>query len=139
MTVETSKAEMLPRNVGRSIGAVIAGILVVFVLSLGIDEVFHLLDVYPPWNEPMFGMGLNLLALSYRLVIGVLGGYVTARLAPRAPMFHAIVLGGVGTALSLLGLAGAMSMKVGPVWYPLALVVTALPCSWLGGKLFSRR
>jgi len=23
----------------------------------------------------------------------------------------------------------------GPHWYPLALIVTALPCAWLGGKL----
>jgi hypothetical protein len=23
------------------------------VLSLGIDEILHLLKVYPPWNQPM--------------------------------------------------------------------------------------
>lgn len=30
------------------------------------------------------------------------------------------------------------SPKLGPLWYPLLLVVTALPCTWLGGKLSKR-
>ena len=25
--------------------------------------------------------------------------------------------------------------EFGPHWYPLALVATALPCAWLGGRL----
>jgi hypothetical protein len=25
--------------------------------------------------------------------------------------------------------------EFGPKWYPLALVVVALPCAWLGGRL----
>jgi hypothetical protein len=37
--------------------------------------------------------GDYLLALVYRTVYGILGGYVTARLAPRAPMRHALILG----------------------------------------------
>jgi hypothetical protein len=24
----------------------------------------------------------------------------------------------------------------GPHWYPLALIVIAMPCAWVGGKLF---
>jgi hypothetical protein len=35
-------------------------------------------------------------------------------------------------------LAVLASPKLGPLWYPALLVVTALPCTWLGGKL-SRR
>lgn len=38
-----------------------------------------MLDVYPPWGQPMHATGLVLLALSYRLVYGVLGSYIAAR------------------------------------------------------------
>ena len=39
----------------------------------------------------MYDTGLNLLA-SYRIVY-LLGGFITARLAPRAPMRHVMILG----------------------------------------------
>jgi hypothetical protein len=133
MTVDSSTR---PRRIGRSIAAVLAGLLVVFVLSLGTDQVLHLLQVYPPWGQPMHDHGLNALALSYRLVYGVVGGYVAAWLAPRNPVRHAVILGVIGLVLSVIGAIGAIAMKAGPMWYPIALAVTALPCSWLGGVLY---
>lgn len=77
----------------RSIGAVLAGFVVIFVLSVGVDQIFHSLRVYPPWGQPMWDPKLNLFALSYRLVIDTFGGWLTARLAPRNPMRHALILG----------------------------------------------
>ena len=76
---------------------------------------------------------LNLLALAYRCVFSVLGCYVTAMLAPRAPMAHALALGLIGTALSTTGFIATSGMDLGPRWYPLALVVSVLPSAWLGG------
>jgi hypothetical protein len=123
-----------PRRLLRSIAAVLAGIIAVFVLSLGTDQVMHALDVYPPWGEPMVGTGLYVLALSYRIVYGIVGGYVTAWLAPHAPVGHALVLGVVGFVLSV---GGAVAMwNFGPHWYPIALALTALPCAWFGGVLY---
>ena len=119
----------------RSVGAVLAGLVAVFVLSLGTDQVFHSLGVYPPWGEPMRDVGLNLLALSYRLVYGVFGPYLAARLAPRSPMRHALVLGGIGLVLSTLGAIAAARADLGPLWYPIALALSALPGAWLGGVL----
>lgn len=128
-----------PRNPARSTGAVLLGLVTVFVLSLGTDHVLHVLAVYPPWGEPMYGTGLNLLALSYRIVYGVIGSYVAARLAPRNPMRHALILGGIGFGLSTLGAVAAITMAdVGPAWYPIALVLTALPCAWAAGALRRR-
>jgi hypothetical protein len=74
---------------------------------------------------------------AYRFVFTVLGGYVTARLAPARPMKHALVLGAIGTALSLVGVI-AMHVKnmPGPAWYPWALVITAIPLTWLGARLY---
>lgn len=50
----------------RSTAAVFVGFISVVVLSLGTDQVLHVLEVYPPWGEPMWDRALNLLALSYR-------------------------------------------------------------------------
>jgi hypothetical protein len=128
-----------PRKLGRSTAAVLAGFFAVVVLSLGTDEVLHLLKVYPPWGQPMYDPGLNLLALSYRIVYSILGSYIAARLAPSNPMGHALILGVIGLPLSALGVIAAMRMHLGPVWYPVALMLTTLPCAWLGGALHRSR
>jgi hypothetical protein len=70
-------------NIWKSIGAVLAGFIVVAAVSLATDQVFHVLKVYPPWGEPMRAPGANALALAYRIVYSILGGYITAKLAPR--------------------------------------------------------
>lgn len=129
----------LPRNLWRSTGAVLLAFVVVFVLSLGTDQILHVLEVYPPWGEPMWDHGLNALALGYRIVYGIAGGYVAARFAPRNPMRHAMLVGALGFVLSVLGAIAAISMKAGPSWYPIVLALTAIPCAWLGGKLFEKR
>jgi hypothetical protein len=125
-----------PRSRLRSTWAVLAGILVVIVLSTVVDQVLHVLHVYPPWGEPMFQPGLNLLALSYRIVFTILGAYLTARLAPDAPMRHVWIYGVIGLVLGTLGAIATIPKHWGPNWYPILLVVTALPCAWLGGVLF---
>ena len=82
----------------------------------------------------MYGTGLYLLALSYRIFYTVLGGFITARLSPRAPLRHVIVLGIIGLIAGSAGVVVAMTMAdLGPTWYPIAIAVTAYPCTWLGG------
>lgn len=126
-------------NTGRSIWAVVAGFIFVVVLSLGTDQVLHVLNVYPPWGEPMWDSGLNALALAYRSVFTVLGMYFTAKLAPQNPMRLVTIGGVIGTVLATLGVVGSWSMNLGPHWYPIALAVTAFPLSWVGGWWFVRR
>ena len=124
------------RRIGRSVLAIIIALVANVALSLGADQFFHIVEVYQPWGVPMVEAGDNLLALSYRVVFGVLSGYIAARLAPYAPMRHAIILGVVGVILSLLGLFAATQADLGPIWYPALLVIVALPCAWVGGKLY---
>ncbi len=83
--------------------------------------------------------GDNMLALSCRVVFGVISGYIAARLAPHRPVRHAIVLGMIGTALGLLGLMVVMQNPMGPTWYPVLLAAFALPSTWLGGTFFVPR
>ena len=88
-----------PRRIGRSVGALLAGFVAVVVLSL---------------------------ATVYRTLDGVVGSYVMARLAPDRPMGHALVGGLIGVAMSTLGAVVTWNKDLGPRWYPLALIVTAM-------------
>lgn len=132
-----SETQRPPRML-RSIGAVVAGLLAVIILSLGTDVVMHATKIFPPWGERMSD-ALFVLATAYRSVYAVVGSYIAARLAPDRPMKHALVLGFIGLALSIVGLVATWNSgpELGPRWYPIALVVTALPCAWVGGTLYA--
>ena len=124
------------KNTLKSIGAVLAGFVAVFVLSLGTDVVLHSTGVFPPWGERVSDP-LLLLATVYRTVYCIAGSYVAARLACNRPMAHALALGVVGLIASTAGavLTWNKGPAFGPHWYPVALIVTAIPCAWLGGRL----
>jgi hypothetical protein len=128
-----------PRRILRRIGAVVAGLFAVIILSIATDMLLHATGVFPPQGQPM-GDALFLLATAYRIVYAVVGGYIAARLAPDRPMQHALVLGVVGLALSIAGAVAKWNAgpAFGPKWYPLALVATVIPCAWVGGKLAQR-
>ena len=125
-----------PRSLGRSVGALFAGFVVVVILSISTDIALRGAGIFPPLGQVMSDALLGL-ATIYRSVFAVVGSYVTARLAPDRPMQHALVGGVIGLGLSIVGAALAWNKvaTMGPHWYPLALVATALPCAWIGGKL----
>lgn len=139
MTAPATTTSAPPRNVRKSISAIFMGFFTVAALSLTTDQVLHVFSVYPPWGQPMFDPGLNLLALSYRIIYTVLGGYITARLAPRNPMRHAMILGVIGLIAGTAGVIATLPLHLGPTWYPIAIALTALPCAWLGGFLYLKK
>jgi hypothetical protein len=127
-----------PSRVLRSIGAVLAGMIVGIALTLGTDELLHLTHVFPPWGDSMAGYdGALLLATVYRTVYGIAASYITAKLAPHRPLLHAMVGGVLGLLVSIVGAVATWNKEpaFGPHWYPLALIVLALPSAWAGGKL----
>ena len=130
---------VVPRRIGRSILAVAAALFANASLALALDQIFHVIGVYPPWGEPMHEPELNALALVYRCVYAVIGCYLAARLAPSAPMRHAMMLGAIGLLLSTAGAAAAIDMNLGPSWYPIALALSSIPCAWIGGVLHRAR
>jgi hypothetical protein len=121
----------------KSVWAVFAGILFIIVVTTIVDVLLHAAGVYPPTSQPLTDK-LALLATAYRIVISVAGAWLTAKLAPAEPMKHALILGAVGVVLGLIGLAVTWKLGLGPHWYPIALVVLAIPQCWLGGKLYER-
>jgi hypothetical protein len=122
----------------RSIGALVAGMLVGIILTIATDIALHAMGVFPPWGQSMVGFdGPLLLAVAYRGAFGILASYIIARLAPNRPMQHALVGGLVGLVVSIIGAAVTWNKgpAFGPHWYPLALIVLAMPQAWVGGKL----
>jgi hypothetical protein len=127
-------------RLGRSVVAIVAALVANAGLSLATDQLFHLLGVYPAWGQPLYQPELNALALAYRIAYGLVAGIVVARLAPRAPMRHAAVLGVMGLALATIGAGVAVAQyDLGPVWYPVALAVVSFPTVWLGAAWHGRR
>ena len=124
------------RRILRSIVAMVAGFLVIVVLSTVTDVVMHATGIFPPWFQPMSGSRF-LLATAYRSVYSVLGCYLTARLAPDRPMLHALILGAIGFVFSIAGTVGTWNEgpEFGPKWYPLSLVALSIPLAWVGGKI----
>lgn len=132
----TPEPEPGPRG---SVAAVVAGLVVTALLSVGTDAAMHGIGVFPPSGVRMSD-GLFVLAAVYRVVFTVLGGYVTASLAPRQPMTHVTILGAIGAVAAAAGAVSTWNAgpEFGPHWYPILLVVTALPCVWVGGFLGAR-
>ena len=122
------------RKLGRSILALLAGIVVGIVLSVGTDWCLRAVALAPAGNG-RWPEQLLLLAAVYRSIYGVAGSYVIAWLAPNRPMGHALLAGALGTLLSALGAAAMWKSTVGQHWYSIALVITAIPAAWIGAKL----
>lgn len=119
---------------GRSILAVVAGLVLIFVLSIAVDTVLEK-TVLPGLARAEATTLQWIFVTLYRAVISIAGCYLAARLAPDRPMAHALALGAVGVVVSALGLF--VMWGVGPLWYPVALVVIALPCGYVGGRLYA--
>ena len=127
-----------PRRIGRSIMALAAGFVVNVFLSLATDFTLFAIGILPPIGDGAMNNTQSLLAASYRTLYGVISSYVVARLAPYGPVGHALTGAAIGMALATAGAVATWNQGLGPHWYALSLVVTALPAAWVGGKLGAR-
>jgi hypothetical protein len=121
-------------KVFKSIGAVFAGFVTVFVLSVVTDLILESAKVFPPATQPEAYVWWMLLgALFYRTAYAIVGGFVTAKLAPGNPMKHVKILAIIGTVAATLGMLANLGKS--DLWYPLALALLSYPSVWYGGKL----
>lgn len=120
----------------RAVGALVSGLFTIVALSHGTDAVLRGAGLFPEQGQPMSDT-LFLLAASYRTLYGVLGCYLSARLAPQRPQAFALGLGCFGFIVSLIGALATWNAgpECGPRWYALALAATAIPAGWLGARL----
>lgn len=124
----------------RSVGAVAGGFITTVVLSTAADLAMVAAGIFPPGGQAMTDQ-MFLLAAAYRLAFTVVGGYVTARLAPSRPMRHAMVLAGIGVLAGLGGLVAFYKIggpAMGPAWYAIQIPLTAIPGVWAGARLAMR-
>ena len=118
----------------KSIIAVVVGFFTVVILSIATDALLEAAGVFPPQSQPgLYVTWMLALALTYRIVYTIAGGYVTAWLAPQNQMKHVTILGIIGIVGGAVGVVFGWNLS--PHWYCIAILVTAFPCTWLGGKL----
>ena len=134
MSVITVEKNTPSRQIRRSVLALLAGMLTAIILSLGTDVGLHAVGLTPALGQPMSDPWL-LLATTYRTVYGVIASYIIARLAPNRPLRHALIGGFIGLFASIVGAVATWNSGFGPHWYPLSLIVLALPPAWIGAKL----
>lgn len=118
----------------RSIGAIAAGAAVAVILTIGSDAAMQALGLLPRPGAPPTDFSL-LIATVYRTLYGTLAAYLTARMAPHHPRIHALIGGAIGLLVCIIGAVATWNGGFGPHWYPLALILLAIPQAWLGGSL----
>jgi hypothetical protein len=126
----------LPRHLPRSIGAILAGLLVIVILSIATDAAMYATRVFPHTGQPMSD-ALWLIPTGYRFAFSVLGSWLTAWLAPKQPMRHALSLGVIGFLLGMVGVIVALNANppLGPTWYAIAVMALPFPAALVGGSL----
>lgn len=117
----------------KSIWSVVAGIITIVFLSIATDAFLEAIKFFPPQNQGMYSTHLLVIALFYRTVYAFVGGFLTAKLSPKKPMKHVIILLSIGTVLGTLGVISGWNLSAH--WYPILLVITSALAVWFGGKL----
>lgn len=106
----------------RSVLAVVAGIVTLIVVSFGIEW-------FVPGNESFMWV--------YGMLSVVLGGWVTARLAPRSPLNHAIAMGALQAVLTALSYF-APDHKVS-LTQCIVIAVASFIAAVAGGFIYTKR
>jgi hypothetical protein len=133
-------------SVVRSILAVLAGCIVAFVLIAGIQFLNTSFYPFPAGLDPSnreamssfmatLPLGAFLMVLLSYAVGALAGGFVAARLAPRAPKGHALAVAALLVGASIMNLTALPH----PTWFMVAnlIVVVAMPLAGArlaGGK-----
>lgn len=121
----------------RSKRAIATGFVVFAVLSLAGFIAARVLGLLQPGVvPPEHDLFLFILCLTF---FAMIGGYVTARLAPYDPRNHTISLGVVLTIPGFIGMVAQMFTHYGPDWFGWLLLLSGLPGAFVGGKIHRNR
>ena len=121
----------------KNFGALLLGFVITVVLTLVMDLILAksgIMKTVPFSDNPAW---LMVVIIIYRCVFNTTGSYFTAKFAVMRPLRLAMIGGYIGLAVSIIGLV--THWNIPPRWYGIALVLTALPCAWTGGKLFESK
>ena len=128
------------KNALKSFVAVLVGFFATFFLSVITDKILETIGILPSAFQPQAYRWWHLmLALLYRSLITVVGGYLTARLSPGKAQRDAVILAVIGTVLGILGTAANWDKAVlSGTWYPIALLVASPVCIMVGAKIWMK-
>jgi hypothetical protein len=123
---------------GRSIVAIVVGFVLTGALNVGTTAFLStvapgLIAPAGTYNDNLAGL---LVVCAYVALFGILGCYVTARLAPSRPMLHALVLGALALAMSIP--LTIQNWNDAPAWFNIYNLLAVMPYAWLGGGIRER-
>jgi ABC-type transport system involved in multi-copper enzyme maturation permease subunit len=115
----------------RSFLSIVAGYL---VFSITAVLLFRISGVNPHQSPTMeFIIG----SIVYGVFFAGLGGYVSAAIARRKELTHALVVAGIIAVIAIVSII--LAPKEGVLWSELATLLLMAPAAGLGGYLRSRR
>jgi len=122
----------------RSLLAVALGYIVMLVAFIGAETV---LTTVAPELMPQTGKPTDPLYFIFKLVTGFffisIGGYATAMLAGGSEIKHALGLGALSIAMSIVSRLQYPGDE--PLWYSVALMFLAIPAALAGGFFRARQ
>lgn len=127
----------------RSVLAVLAGIGALTVTSFAIEAAANplMMQMFPHAlpNRAAISQSLpaSLFLFGYTALCVACGGYVTAWIANRSPVRHALIMGVVQVALTVWAMLSLPNEAPLRNW--LAAILLTVPCAWLGGRLRANR
>jgi hypothetical protein len=120
----------------KSVLAVVGGIATFTVALLAMMAAGDsLMGPEPEWINRSTATQLAWLAWNVVSMVG--GGYVTALIAPRAKVAHALVMGAIQALFTLVAMFTAGD-TVTPVWLWVGGIVATVPAAWVGARLSAR-
>lgn len=121
----------------------VAGIVVLSITSFAIEAVTNplLMRMFPEAlpNESVMhhNVPVKLLMSAYSLLCIALGGYVTAWIAPRAKVWHAVIMGAIQVVLIVMAMSQYRDHA--PMFFWILGMIFTVPAAWCGGIIFIRR
>jgi len=122
----------------RSVVGVLVGLIVLTAASFAIEAVADpiLVHMFPNALPNRAALQQNLPAsiflFFYTSLCLVLGAYVAAWIAGRAPVLHALIMGAIEVVLTLIAMAHFTDL---PKRNFIVSVILTIPVAWIGGAL----
>jgi hypothetical protein len=123
------------KNIFKSIGVILLAFMVSALLSMLTDFLLESIGVLPNPQKGLFETWAILLVLFYRGVYTIVAGFIVAKLAPTKPTLHAIILGIIGTVITVIAASNPSFAEKAPLWFGYTLAGITIPCIWLGVKI----
>jgi hypothetical protein len=129
----------------RSILAILAGIVTLTITSFAIEAVADplMMRLFPHALPNRAAVSQSLPAtvflLAYTGLCVAAGGYVTAWLARRSPIFHSLLMGAFQFALTVWAMMSLSLRNEAPLRNWIGALVFTFPAAWCGGLLRAKQ